>query len=367
MLFSEKIFYQSLILDCRKECNEYRMWDLEGIFHNCGSWGLRKMKTCTILGLYAVFLFTKGLSCSSLYLTLLLAPCMGAGVDSMIATVRMRKPRFPGWLPQQPVPSLSQGHGHGRPCREISGVVRTGWRCKVIPQIAILGRLAVLHELTFTSGSGTLLTSLSRFNLAPGPGFPRFGNGTTIAWSRGVSGAPGTQPASSSQAQAGRKLSWFFLVPVPLMLEPVSPFMLSCLLPLILCHGRGNVCFLTLPPLPLREVSKTGRKVRVDQGQYNEPGLGSWHQYGDKRDLEFPLEDLTAWWDGWSDAQQSEWVRNYIWLQVIENPNSSDLDNSLFSSKFLQVWSWAFQAWSGSSMMSPGFQHPPLLLLHCLL
>lgn len=51
----------------------------------------------------------------------------------------------------------------------------------VIPQIARLGILAVLHMLTVGSGSGTLLTSLSRFNLAPGPGFPRHRSGTTTA------------------------------------------------------------------------------------------------------------------------------------------------------------------------------------------
>lgn len=35
---------------------------------------------------------------------------------------------------------------HHHPCGGMSGVVRKGWRGKVIPQIAILGRLAVLHK-----------------------------------------------------------------------------------------------------------------------------------------------------------------------------------------------------------------------------
>lgn len=48
--------------------------------------------------------------------------------------------------------------------------VRRGEGGDVIPQIARLGSLAVLHKSTAGSGSGTLLTSLSRFNLAPGPG-----------------------------------------------------------------------------------------------------------------------------------------------------------------------------------------------------
>lgn len=54
-------------------------------------------------------------------------------------------------------------------------MVRRGWRCKVIPQIAILGRLAVLRKLVASSVSGALLTSLSRFNLAPALGFPSKG------------------------------------------------------------------------------------------------------------------------------------------------------------------------------------------------
>ena len=54
-------------------------------------------------------------------------------------------------------------------------MMRRGWRCKVLPQIAILGRLAVLHKLAARPGLGTLLTSLSRFNLAPALGFPGVG------------------------------------------------------------------------------------------------------------------------------------------------------------------------------------------------
>lgn len=69
------------------------MWDLEGIFQNYGSRVPRKMNKCTILDLYNVSLFAKGLSCLSLYMALLSAPHMGLG--SMVSTVSMRKLRFP--------------------------------------------------------------------------------------------------------------------------------------------------------------------------------------------------------------------------------------------------------------------------------
>lgn len=43
-----------------------------------------------------------------------------------------------------------------------------------------------MHKSTASSGSGALLTSLSMFNLAPGPGFPRRGYGNTTVQSRGA-------------------------------------------------------------------------------------------------------------------------------------------------------------------------------------
>lgn len=72
-------------------------------------------------------------------------------------------------------------------------MVRRGWRCKVTPQIAILGSLAVLHKLAASPGSGTLLTSLSRFNLAPALGFPGM-EMTPPLLEAEASGAPGNQP-----------------------------------------------------------------------------------------------------------------------------------------------------------------------------
>lgn len=81
--------------ECRKYCNEYRMRDLEGIFHNRESGSPGKMNTRTISGFYNALLFTKGLSCSSLFLTFLPTPHMEAEVDSITSTVQMRKPRFP--------------------------------------------------------------------------------------------------------------------------------------------------------------------------------------------------------------------------------------------------------------------------------
>lgn len=124
------------------------MRDLEGIFHNCGSWGPRKMNTCTILGLYNVLLFTKGLSCSSWYLILLPTPHMETEVGSIISTVQMRKLRFPEVdFPNNQCTHCLRGigmaslipHWHQQSCGWISGVVRRGWRCKIIPQIAVLG------------------------------------------------------------------------------------------------------------------------------------------------------------------------------------------------------------------------------------
>lgn len=180
VVFSGKIqhFHQWLILECRKDRNEYKMWALEGIFRNCGSWSPRKMITSTILGLYNVLQFTKGLSCSSLYVTLVSALRKDSG--SMISTLQVRKLRLPEvdfpnsqWNCPRGLGMASRtSHWRLQPCEGIWGVVRPGWRCKVIPQIAILGRLAVLHKLAASPGSDTLLTSLSRFNLAPVLGFP---------------------------------------------------------------------------------------------------------------------------------------------------------------------------------------------------
>ena len=71
------------------------MKDLEGIFHNCESGSPGKINTHTISSFYNALLFTKRLSCSSLFFTLLPTPHMEAEVDSIISTVQMRKPRFP--------------------------------------------------------------------------------------------------------------------------------------------------------------------------------------------------------------------------------------------------------------------------------
>lgn len=126
------------------------MRDLEGIFHNCESGSPRKMNTHIISSFYNALLFTKGLSCSPLFLTLLPTPHMEAEVDSIISTVHMRKPRFP----EVDFPNIQCTHclrGMAQQALYLTGisclvdfswisdVVSRGWRCKIIPQFAILG------------------------------------------------------------------------------------------------------------------------------------------------------------------------------------------------------------------------------------
>lgn len=152
---------------------------------------------------------------------------MESGEVSIISTVQMRQlslweADFPN--SQCTCPGATAFHPTGISClwRDFRFGGDSGHEAiPRAPQIATLGILAVLHKLTLSSGLGTLLTPLSRFDLAPGPGFPRHGNDITMAWDRRPSGAlalsqPGPFPVPASHVG----LTFF-------------PFMLFFILPLI--------------------------------------------------------------------------------------------------------------------------------------
>lgn len=124
-------------------------------------------------------------------------------------------------------------------------------------------RLAILHRLTASSGSGTLLTSLSRFKLLLALGFPGMEMAPPLleAEEQVEHMVLTSQPWPPTSEQVGGWVNSSQCVYFTL-LEPTS--LHTVLNPsLILCHEIRNACFLTSCPLPPGRVNKMARKLEL--------------------------------------------------------------------------------------------------------